>query len=248
MPESTPVALITGAAQRLGAATARALHARGYRVLIHARSRQAQAEALSNELNALRADSAHWLLADLAELPAIEQLAKATCAHWARLDLLVNNASVFYPCPAGENSAADWDKIMHTNLRAPFFLTQACLPALRASHGCVVNLIDVYAERPLPRHPLYSASKAGLAMLTKALARDLAPEIRVNGVSPGAILWPEGNSPMDPACQQAILSKTPLQRAGHPDDIASAICWLACDAPYVTGQILTVDGGRSLNI
>nr|WP_236744373.1 SDR family oxidoreductase [Marinobacter similis] len=160
----------------------------------------------------------------------------------------MNNASVFYPNPTEQATAQDWDSIMNTNLRAPFFLLQACLPELRNSAGGVVNLIDIYSERPLPEHPLYCASKAGLAALTKSWAKDLAPSVRVNGVSPGAILWPEGEAELDRTHQQAILEKTPLARTGTPEDIAGAIAFLLCDAPFITGQILPVDGGRSLNM
>jgi pteridine reductase len=161
---------------------------------------------------------------------------------------LVNNASVFYPNPMEDADGDAWDTVMGTNLRAPFFLVQACLPALRHSRGAIVNLIDIYSQRPLNDHPLYCASKAGLAALTQSWAKDLAPDVRVNGVSPGAILWPEGDAGMDPQQQQAILNKTPLQRTGEPGDIAGAIAFLLCDAPFITGQILAVDGGRSLNM
>ncbi|MDX5299028.1 MAG: pteridine reductase [Gammaproteobacteria bacterium] len=248
MSADTPVALITGAARRLGAATARALHERGYRVLLHCRQHPAEAAALAHALNRVRAQSAQVVQADLANRDEVRALAHTATHHWGRLDVLVNNASAFRPTPIDSSTDQDWDELLHTNLRAPYLLIQGCLPALRAQRGSIVNLIDVYAQRPLPNHPLYCASKAGLAMLTQALARDLAPEIRVNGVSPGAILWPEGDTPIDPVYQQSILAKTPLARTGTPDDIARAVCWLACDAPFVTGQILAIDGGRSLNI
>lgn len=246
--KQAPVALITGAAHRLGARTAELLHRRGWRVVIHYRSRSQQAEELVADLNGRRADTAIALQADLTSAQAVEQLAQASINAWGRLDGLINNASVFYPNPTEEASTDDWDRILHTNLRAPFFLGQACLAALKESQGCVVNMIDIYSERPLADHPLYCASKAGLAMLTKSWAKDLAPEIRVNGVSPGAILWPEGDGAIDEDYQRAILAKTPLARTGHPDDIAGAVVFLLCDAPFVTGQILSVDGGRSLNM
>jgi len=248
MADHTPVALITGAAQRLGAHAARALHARGWNVVIHYRSRQAQAEALADELNRIRPESAHLLKADLSVAEQLQPLAENAIASWGRLDGLVNNASVFYPNPTQAATTGDWDTIMHTNLRAPFFLLQACLPALRAAGGSVVNLIDIYSERPLPDHPLYCASKAGLAALTRSWALDLAPDIRVNGLAPGAILWPEGDGALDDQHQQAILDKTPLARTGTPDDIARTIVFLLCDAPFITGQTLPVDGGRSLNM
>lgn len=248
MSESAPVVLITGAAQRLGARMAERLHDRGWRVIVHYRSRHDQAAALVDALNTNRADSATMLQADLAQPEAIMQLARDSLALWGRLDGLINNASVFYPNPTGQASQQDWDTVMHTNLRAPFFLGQACLPALKAAHGCIINLIDIYSERPLPDHPLYCASKAGLATLTRSWARDLAPEVRVNGISPGAILWPENEGAIEQSYQQAILDKTPLKRTGNQDDIAGAVIYLMCDAPFVTGQILAVDGGRSLNM
>jgi pteridine reductase len=248
MDSPAPVALITGAAHRLGAHTARHLHGRGWNIVIHYRSRQDQAEALKSELNALREHSAVILQADLSEPDSIAPLAEQAIAAWGRLSGLVNNASVFYPNPTEKARNQDWDAVMDTNLRAPFFLGQACLPALRESGGAIVNLIDIYSQRPLADHPLYCASKAGLASLTLSWAKDLAPEVRVNGVSPGAILWPEGDAEIDPQYQQSILAKSPLAKTGQPDDIAGAIAFLLCDAPFITGQILSVDGGRSLNM
>lgn len=248
MAETTPVALVTGAAHRLGARTAETLHARGWNLVIHYRSRREQAEALAARLNRQRPNSACTIEADLSEMAQVRSLGEQAVEHWGRLDALVNNASVFYPNPTPEASAEDWDTILHTNLRAPFFLVQTCLPALRQNGGCVVNLIDIYSEKPLAEHPLYCASKAGLAALTRSWAKDLAPDIRVNGVSPGAILWPEGDAAVDPDHQQAILEKTPLARTGNPDDIAGTIAFLICDAPFITGQVLPVDGGRSLNM
>lgn len=245
---NTPVALITGAAHRLGARTAARLHERGWRVIIHYRSRASQAEALVAALNKRRPDCACALAADLQQPEALAELAQRATDHWGRLDGLINNASAFYPTPTADATLSDWDALINTNLRAPFLLGQACLPALKASHGCIINLIDIYAERPLAEHPIYCASKAGLAMLTRSWARDLAPEVRVNGVSPGAILWPEGESTVDTDYQAAILARTPLQRTGNPDDIAGAITYLLCDAPFVSGQIIAVDGGRSLNM
>lgn len=248
MADTAPVVLVTGAAHRLGAKTAQALHARGWNLIIHYRSQQQKAEALAGDLNQTRPGSAVTLQADLSNLAEVQELAEQSIALWGRLDGLVNNASVFYPNPTEQATAQDWDSILNTNLRAPFFLLQACLPALRGSAGGVVNLIDIYSERPLPHHPLYCASKAGLAALTRSWAKDLAPSVRVNGVSPGAILWPEGEAKLDRRHQQAILEKTPLARTGTPEDIAGAIAFLLCDAPFITGQILPVDGGRSLNM
>ena len=243
-----PVALITGAAHRLGAHTAETLHARGWNVVIHYRGREQQARALADKLNQQRPASAVCYHADLADMNQLRQLAEQACAHWGQLDALVNNASVFYPNPTEDASEQDWDTILGANLKAPFFLLQQCLPALKAASGSVVNMIDIYSEKPLKDHPLYCASKAGLAALTRSWAKDLAPDVRVNGVSPGAILWPEGESAVDAAHQQAILDKTPQARTGNPADIAGAIAYLVCDAPFITGQILSVDGGRSLNM
>jgi len=248
MADTAPVALVPGAAHRLGAKTAQTLHARGWNLIIHYRSQHLKAEALAGDLNQTRPGSAVTLQADLSNLAEVQQLAEQSVALWGRLDGLVNNASVFYPNPTEQATAQDWDSILNTNLRAPFFLLQACLPALRDSAGGVVNLIDIYSERPLPEHPLYCASKAGLSALTRSWAKDLAPSVRVNGVSPGAILWPEGEAELDRSHQQAILEKTPLARTGTPEDIAGAIAFLLCDAPFITGQILPVDGGRSLNM
>jgi pteridine reductase len=248
MPENTPVALITGSAHRLGARTAQMLHDRGWNLVIHYRSREEQAEALVKAMNHQRQNSAITLQADLSAIAETKLLGHKAAEQWGRLDALVNNASVFYPNPTPEATEDDWDNIMHTNLKAPFFLLQACLPALRASAGSVVNLIDIYSEKPLPEHPLYCASKAGLAALTRSWAKDLAPEVRVNGVSPGAILWPEGNAAVDAGYQSRILEKTPLKRTGTPDDIARTIVFLLTEAPFITGQIISVDGGRSLNM
>jgi pteridine reductase len=248
MPATVPVALITGSAHRLGAQTAKTLHQRGWNLVIHYRSREEQARTLVKDLNRERPDSAHAILADLSLTAEVERLAHETIARWGRLDALVNNASVFYPSPTEAATEEDWNTLLHTNLRAPFFLLKACLPALQERGGSVVNMIDIYSERPLADHPLYCASKAGLAALTRSWAKDLAPGVRVNGVSPGAILWPEGEGEMDQSAQKAILDKTPLARTGNPDDIAKTIAFLICDAPFITGQIVAVDGGRSLNM
>lgn len=248
MSERTPVALVTGSAHRLGAQTVRTLHNRGWNLVIHYRSREQQARSLADDLNRQRPDSACALQADLTNDAELDRLATNAVAQWGGLDALVNNASVFFPTPTGEATPGDWNTVINANLRAPFFLLQACLPALRQRRGTVVNMIDIYSERPIADHPLYCASKAGLAAMTRSWARDLAPEIRVNGVSPGAILWPEGEAEMDKSAQQAILDKTPLSRTGNPEDIAGTIAFLVCDAPFITGQIIAVDGGRSLNM
>ena len=248
MTDNAPVALITGAAHRLGAQTATELHHKGWTVIIHYRSREEQARALADSLNAQRSDSAFMVQGDLEQMDDISRIARQAVSFTGRLDGLVNNASAFFPTPVSEAGEDNWNTLMNANLKSPFFLVQACLPALRQHRGGVVNMIDIYSEKPLKDHPLYCASKAGLAALTRSWAKDLAPDVRVNGVSPGAILWPEGESAVDAAHQQAILDKTPQARTGNPADIAGAIAYLVCDAPFITGQILSVDGGRSLNM
>ncbi len=248
MNEQGQVALITGAAHRLGAATARALHGRGYNVIIHYRSREADARALVDDLNADRAGSAVAMQADLSDPQQIDTLAQEAMEYWTRLDVLVNNASVFFPTPTGELKTEDWDLLINTNFRAPVLLVEKLRDELKLQAGCIVNLVDVYAERPLEDHPVYSATKAALASLTRSWAKDLAPAIRTNGVSPGAVLWPENQGDADGAWQAELLARVPLHRSGQASDIASAVTWLVCDAPYVNGQILNVDGGRSVNM
>lgn len=239
------VVLITGAAHRLGAVTARLLHAHGWRVLVHCRQSREKAEELAGELNALRSDSSRVLQADLADNNAVEQLAREAQAAWSRLDALVNNASVFYPTPVGNATLQNWDDLFASNARAPFFLAQALAPELRRRHGAIVNLLDIHADRPLRQHTIYCMAKAAQAMMTRSLAKELAPEVRVNGVAPGAILWPS-HTEVAPEMQEKILGGIPLQRLGEPADIARTIAFLLEDAPYITGQIIAVDGGRSL--
>jgi pteridine reductase len=239
------VALITGGAHRIGATTARTLHAAGANMVIHYRNSSAGAEALQAELHALRPDSVTLLQGDLHDTPALPQLVAKAHAAWGRLDLLVNNASSFYPTPLGSVTESVWDDLIGSNLKAPFFLAQAAAPHLRVERGSIVNIVDIHAERPLKEHPVYSMAKAGLVMMTKSLACELGPEVRVNGVAPGAILWPENE--MDDATRARILERTFLKRQGSPQDIANAVLFLARDAHYTSGHILTVDGGRSLN-
>ncbi len=238
------VALITGAAHRLGAEIARHLHQAGLRVLIHYRSSSTSADALAAELNALHHDSARTLAADLLDLTAIEQLAHAALQAWGRVDVLINNASTYYPTPVGSITSTHWDDLIGSNLRAPLFLSQALAPSLKASSGSIVNMVDIHAEKPLHGHPVYSVAKAGLAMLTRSLAIELGPEVRVNAVAPGIILWPERE--LSDTEKSAMLERVVLGRKGEPNDIAKTVCFLALDARYVTGQILAVDGGRSL--
>jgi pteridine reductase len=239
-------ALVTGAAARIGAAIAEVLHQRGCAVAVHCNSNRDGAEALAERLNAARSGSAYVVQADLSQPAGVEQLAAQLRSKWERLDVLVNNASRFYPNAVGETQAWQWEDLLNSNLRGPWFLVQALLGELRTAGGSIINIIDVHAERPMRGYSVYCISKAALAMMTRALARELGPAVRVNGVSPGAILWPE-NEPAA-AEKQNILGRTALERLGEPRDIASAVAYLALDAPYVTGQILAVDGGRSLNI
>jgi pteridine reductase len=236
--------LITGAARRIGAALARGFHAAGADICIHCHQSVGEAERLRDDLNGLRARSAVIVTADVLDVAALPGVVAGAVTAFGRLDALINNASTFYPTPLGSVSPAQWDDLMGTNLRAPFFLAQAAAPELRKSRGAIVNMLDIHGQRPLPRHPVYSAAKAGLAMLTRALARELGPEVRVNGIAPGPILWPEAG--MDPQLQNEIVAKTLLKRSGAPDDVVRAALFFVRDAPYVTGQILAVDGGRSV--
>jgi len=246
MPEHSPVALITGAAKRVGAAISRRLHAAGYQVVIHHRNSPAEAEALQAELEQARADSTLLLQAELSEFDRLPELIAKSIGRFGRLDALVNNASSFYPTPIGTATPTHWDELFASNARAPFFLSQAALPHLQNSHGAIVNLVDIYAERPLKNHTIYCMAKAALAAMTLSLAKDMGPEVRVNGVAPGAVLWPESGK--DYADRAALVANTALQRAGTPDDVAEAVRWLLMDARYTTGQIVRVDGGRSLLI
>jgi len=236
-------ALITGAAKRLGAATARALHAEGMNLLLHYNKSEASASALAAELNKARPDSAAIAQADLANTQGLESLVKAAL-QWDGLDVLINNASSFHPTPIGNVGEDEWDELMASNLKAPFFLAQAAAVHLKKNHGSIVNMVDIHAYRPLREHTVYCTAKAGLVMLTLSLARELGPEIRVNGIAPGPVLWPE--APMDAATKKSILEATALKRKGSPEDISGAILYLVRDADFVTGQVLSVDGGRSI--
>ena len=238
-----PVVLVTGAARRIGAAIAHRLHAGGCDLALHHLQSGTDMVALADTLERTRPGSVHVLQADLREFDRLPELVAATVGRFGRLDGLVNNASNFYPTPIGAATPQQWDDLFAVNARAPFFLAQAAAPHLRAARGAIVNLVDVYASRPLPGHAPYSAAKAALVSLTRALALELAPQVRVNAVAPGAILWPEQDA--STAGQQAILAATALGRTGTPGDIAAAVQWLlSTDAGYVTGQVLHVDGGR----
>ena len=239
------IALVTGAAKRIGAIIARTLHAAGANVAIHYNRSAAEADALAADLNRSRPNSAFTVAADMRDIAAVERMAAQVLERTGnRLHVLVNNASNFYPTPIGTITLEQWDDLFGSNLKAPLFLSQALVPALRATRGVIVNIVDVHSQRPLRDHPVYGPAKAGLAMLTRSLAKDLGPDVRVNGVSPGAILWPDEG--MSDALRAAIIKQTALKRAGTPEDIAAAVLFLVRDAPYVTGQIIAVDGGRSV--
>jgi pteridine reductase len=237
-------ALITGAARRVGAAIARKLHAAGANVVLHYRSSADASNALARELNEKRPDSVVPIEADLLDLSQLQTLPTIATKHFGTLDILVNNASTFYPTPMGDITEIDWDDLIGTNLKAPLFLSQAAATALRISSGLIVNIADIHGMRPLSRHPVYSVAKAGVIMLTYSLARELGPSVRVNAIAPGPVMWPEDG--MDKDLQAKIVDRTALKRPGSPDDVARAVLFFATEAPYVTGQILAVDGGRSV--
>jgi len=244
LPLRGKVLLITGGARRVGAAIVRHLHGAGARVLIHYRDSAGDASALAEELNAARPGSVAIETANLLDAEAPERLVTAALREFGRLDILINNASTFYPTAVGEITPAHWDDLVGTNLKAPMFLSQAAAPSLRSAQGLIINIVDIHALRPLKRHPVYSVAKAGLVMLTKSLARELGPQVRVNGIAPGPVMWPE--RVVDDALKAEIIAKTALKRHGTPEDIARTALFLAKDAPYITGQIIAVDGGRSI--
>ena len=244
MTTGNPVALVTGGARRIGAAIVRRLHADGYDIALHYRHSSADAQALATPLTAARPGSVLLLQADLDDVAKAVGLVDATVAHFGRLAALVNNASAFFPTTIGATSAAQWESLFAANVRAPFFLAQAAAAHLRRARGAIVNLVDIHGERPLPDHAVYGASKAALIHMTSALALDLAPDVRVNAVAPGAILWPENGK--DVAAQARLIDATPLARIGTPEEIAEAVRWLLRDATYCTGQVIRVDGGRTL--
>lgn len=244
-PLAGKVALITGAARRVGAEIARRFHAAGANVLVHCNRSLDEAERLVAQLEAKRAGSAAAVSLDLLETAKLGLLVETAQRRFGRLDILVNNASTFYPTPVGEITEAHWDDLLGSNLKAPLFLSQAAAPALRLARGLIINIVDIHGMRPLRRYPVYGAAKAGLIMLTRSLARELGPQVRVNGIAPGPVMWPE-DGVADAALQQKIVERTLLKRTGSADDIARTALFFAADAPYVTGQILAVDGGRSV--
>lgn len=236
--------LITGAARRVGACIARTLHAHGADIVIHHRASAIEAQALQAEFDAARRSSAVLVCADLLDADARVRVIDEAARAFGRLDVLINNASSFYPTPVGEITREAWQDLVGSNLEAPLFLSQAAVPHLKRTQGLILNLVDIHASRPLKRHTVYSIAKAGLVMLTRSLARELGPEIRVNAIAPGPVLWPEGE--MDPGLMDEIVNRTALRRIGSPEDVARAVLFFVKDAPYITGQILAVDGGRSI--
>lgn len=243
-PLAGKAALITGSARRVGAVMARALHSAGANVVLHYRSSAEEAAALARELNGERPGSATIAAGDLLDPAAVKALAHTAVAAFGGLDILVNNASSFYPTPLGDIEEDDWNDLIGTNLKAPLFLAQAAAPALRERRGLIVNLADIHGMRPLRRYAVYCIAKAGLIMLTKSLARDLGPQVRVNAIAPGPVMWPEDG--IDEALREKIIARTALKRGGSAEDVARALLFFASQAPFVTGQILAIDGGRSI--
>jgi pteridine reductase len=242
------VILVTGGARRVGVATCRRLHSQGASLVVHYRASESEARALEAELDQVRPGSVALVQADLLETANLPRLIDETVSHFGRLDALVNNASSFFPTPLGEITEDGWEDLIGSNLKAPLFLSQAAAPQLKRQRGCIVNIVDIHSEWPLKRYVVYNAAKGGLASLTRSLAVELSPEVRVNGISPGPILWPEAGEWMDEASRQHIIGRTLLKRTGEPDDIARTVSFLIADAPYITGQIIAVDGGRSVNL
>ncbi len=238
------VVLVTGGARRVGATIARLLHAHGADLVVHHRTSTSEAQQLRNELEAGRARSTALVRADLADPTSYARVIDEALRAFGRLDVLVNNASSFYPTPVGEITEAQWHDLVGSNLKAPLFLSQAAAPHLKRTTGLILNLVDIHAARPLKRHTVYSIAKAGLVTLTRSLARELAPEVRVNAIAPGPVMWPESGA--DVALREEIVARTALERRGTPDDVARAALFFVRDAPFVTGQVLAVDGGRSI--
>lgn len=239
------VVLITGGAKRIGAAIVHQLHTLGMNLVLHYRHAETEAQALQKQLCDKRHNSVLLLQADLIHTPKLVRMIQQIIDHYGRLDVLINNASTFYPTSIGQTKEEQWEDLIGTNLKAPFFLSQAAIPHLQATKGCIINLVDIHAERPLKEHAVYCIAKAGLVMLTKTLARELGPQVRVNAIAPGAILWPEND--MDDLAKQRITSNIALKRHGTPEDIARTVLFLIRDAHYMTGQVVTIDGGRTLN-
>ena len=240
--------LVTGGAKRVGAAICRRLHAQGANLMLHHRASVAEARALQHELNAYRTGSVALIQADLLKSASLPDLVKTTVSQFGSLDILINNASSFFATAIGDINEKAWEDLIGTNLKAPLFLSQAAAGELRKRHGCIVNIVDIHAEFPMKNYVVYSVAKGGLLALTRSLARELGPEVRVNGVAPGTILWPEDNNWSDEISRQRVINQTALKRIGDPDDIAKAVEFLVTAAPYVTGQVIAVDGGRSITL
>lgn len=242
------VVLITGGAKRVGASICRLLHASGANLMIHYRSSAGEARALQSELNLQRSNSAAIIQGDLLNLAVLPSLVQETISHFGRLDVLINNASSYYATEIGEIGDDQWEDLIGSNLKAPLFLSQAAAPELRKQHGCIVNITDMHVERPKKGYIVYSVAKAGLVTLTKSLAHELGPDVRVNAVAPGPVMWPEDNPQFDEVYRQRVISQTLLKRIGEGNDVAKAVRFLIEDAPFITGQVIAVDGGRSLNL
>lgn len=242
------VVLITGGAKRVGAAICRLLHANGAQLMIHYRSSTSEARALQAELNLKRANSVAIIQGDLLNLAVLPSMVQETIKHFGKLDVLINNASSYYATEIGEIDDDQWEDLVGSNLKAPLFLSQAAAPELRKQHGCIINITDMHVERPKKGYIVYSVAKAGLVTLTKSLAHELSPEVRVNAVAPGPVMWPEDNPQFDEVYRQRVISQTLLKRIGEPDDVAKAVKFLIQDAPFITGLVIAVDGGRSLNL
>lgn len=247
-PSASKVVLITGGAKRVGAEITRALHQQGANILLHYHTSATEALALQTELNQMRPNSVVLAQANLLDIDTLPTLVTAALDHFGRLDVLINNASGYFPTPLGQIDLAQWETLMGSNLKAPLFLSQAASDALRATQGCIVNITDMHIERPKKNYMVYSAAKAGLVSLTKSLAQELAPTVRVNAVAPGPVLWPDDNQEFDATYRQQVVNQTLLKRSGEPSDIAKAVKFLIFDAPFITGHVLAVDGGRHLSL
>jgi pteridine reductase len=248
LSDKNKVVLITGGAKRVGAAICRSLHAEGYTMMIHYKSSFHEAQALQAELNLHRADSAAIVHGDLLDIENIPKLVSATISQFGRLDVLINNASTYYASELGDIDENKWHDLMGSNLKAPLFLSQAAATELRKNHGCIVNITDMHVERPKKGYIIYSVAKAGLVTLTKSLAHELSPEVRVNAVAPGPVQWPDSNPQFDEVYRQRVINQTLLKRVGEAEDVAKAVKFLIADAPFITGHVLAVDGGRSINL
>ena len=242
------IVLITGGAKRVGASICRLLHANGANLMIHYRSSVNEARVLQAELNLQRPNSVAIIQGDLLNLSVLPSLVQETIKHFGKLDVLINNASSYYPTEIGDIQEEQWQDLMGSNLKAPLFLSQAAAVELRKQQGCIINITDMHVERPKKGYIVYSVAKAGLVTLTKSLAHELSPEVRVNAVAPGPVMWPEDNPQFDELYRQRVISQTLLKRIGEPNDIAKAVKFLIQDAPFITGQVIAVDGGRSLNL